>query len=129
MSLLGVARIPTLPLDAIPDLHLHPVTLVAHNAVAPLPPPGAFNWHYLQCVIEVFGTPEYKNFPDIKYFVYPFKTAADISDDEYEDNDEIDPPYPSYRFDRYLAEQGRRQMVLERHEEVVQWSSGIPSGI
>ena len=81
----------------------------------------------------MFGTPQYKNFPDIKYFVYPFKTAADISSDEYEfeDNDdsEIDPPYPSFRFDRYLAEQGRRQMVLERHEELVKWSSGLPSRI
>lgn len=74
---------------------------------------------------KVYGTPQYKNFPDIKYFVYPFKTADDISDDEYEDNDEIDPPYPSYRFDRYLAEQGRRQMVLERNEEIVKWSSGL----
>ena len=81
----------------------------------------------------MFGTPQYKNFPDIKYFVYPFKTVAEISGDEYEfeDNDdsEIDPPYPSFRFDRYLAEQGRRQMVLERREEVVKWSSGVPSGI
>jgi hypothetical protein len=102
------------------------VTLIAHNAVSPLPPPGAFNWHYLQCIIGVFGTQQYKDFPDIKYFVYPFKTADDISDDEYEDNDETDPPYPSYRFDRYLAEQGRRQMALERHEEMIQWSSGIP---
>jgi len=51
-----VPRLPILALDATPNLHLYAVTLVAHNTVAPLPPPGAFNWHYLQCVIEVFGT-------------------------------------------------------------------------
>lgn len=118
-------RLPALSLSDTSDLHLHQLTFVAQNAFALLPPPGVFNWHYLQCVIKVFGTPQYKNFPDIKYFVYPFKTADDISDDEYEDNDEIDPPYPPYRFDRYLAEQGRRQMVLERNEEIVKWSSGL----
>ena len=101
--------------------------LEAHSTVAALPPTGAFNWRYLQCVIGVFGTPEYKNFPNIKYFVYPFKTADEISEEEYEDDEDTDPPYPSYRFDRYLAEQGRRQMALERHEEMVQWASRVPS--
>ncbi|KIM41748.1 hypothetical protein M413DRAFT_27333 [Hebeloma cylindrosporum] len=127
LTLLGLPR-DLAGLENARGLHLHPVTLVAHSQVAHLPPPGVFNWHYLQCVIGVFGTAQYKDFPDIKYFVYPFKTADEISEDEYEDNDETEPPYPSYRFDRYLAEQGRRQMALQRHEEVVRWSSGIPPG-
>ncbi|KIM44258.1 hypothetical protein M413DRAFT_443277 [Hebeloma cylindrosporum] len=130
MTIIGLPRVGILENIPLPDLHLHPLTLIARNPVAPMPPPGIFNWHYMQCVIELFGTPQYKKFPNIKYFIHPFNTAADIADDEYmyEDDDETEPPYPSYRFDRYLAEQGRRQMALERHEEMVQWSSGIPHG-
>jgi hypothetical protein len=92
-----------------------------------LPPEGVFDWHYLQCVVRAFGTPQYQNFPNINFFVHPFKTAHDDddSDDEYTDNDEAELPYPSYRFDRYLEEQGRRQMALERREAVGRWSSGI----
>jgi hypothetical protein len=45
------------------------------------------------------------------------------------DNDDIEPPYPSYHFDRYLEEQGRRQMALDHYKEVLQWTSGIPSSI
>jgi hypothetical protein len=82
-------------------------------------------------VIRAFGTPQYLNFPNITCFAHPFKTADDDdnSDDEYTDNDETEPLNPLYRFDRYLEEQGKRQMALERHEEVVRWSSGISSGV
>lgn len=105
------------------------MTLSVHDVIASLPPKGVFDWNYLQCVISVFGTSQYKNFPNIKFFVHPFKTSSDDSDDEYTDNDEMQPPCPSYRFDQFLAEQGKRQMAIERHEEVAQWSFGIPSDI
>ena len=93
--------------------------------VASLPLKGAFDWHYLQCILNAFGTVQYKNFPNIEFF----KTASDALSDECEDDNKTEPPYPSSRFDQYLAEQGRRQMARKRREKVVQWSSGIPSGI
>jgi len=105
------------------------VTLSVKAGDVPLPPQGVFDWHYIQCVITRFGTRSYKGFLDINFFVYPFKTASDDSDEEYMDNDDIEPPYPSYHFDRYLEEQGRRQMALDRYKEVLQWTSGIPSSI
>ena len=33
------------------------------------------------CIIKRFGTPEYKNLPNIKSLIYPFRTASDSSDD------------------------------------------------
>jgi hypothetical protein len=105
------------------------VTLSVHDGDVPVPSPGVFNWHYLQCVIRAFGTAEYKNFTDIKFFIYPFKTADDESDEIYTDNDDLEPPYPSYPFDRFLAERGRQQMALERADEVMRWSSEVVSGI
>jgi hypothetical protein len=56
-------------------------------------------------------------------------TASDALDDEYEYDNEIEPPYPSSHFDRYLVEQRRRQMARERREEMAEWSSGISSDI
>jgi len=92
-----------------------------------LPPSGVFNWHYLQCVAKQFATSEYKSLHGIYFYVYPFKTASDESDDEFESdsNDEIEPPYPTYNFDRFMVEQGRKQMIEERNQEVAQWSMGI----
>jgi len=77
-----------------------------------VPLPGVFNWYYLQCVIHTFGTPQYKNLPGISSPVHPFKTADNESDEIYTDNDETELPYPSYRLDRFLGEQGKRQTVL-----------------
>ena len=111
-------------------LHLFTVTLSVHGGNSSLPPVGVFNWHYLQCVIQVFGTPAYKSFLNITLYTHPFRTADDNDlDDEYTDDGEAGPLYPSYNFDRYLKEQGRRQMALERHAEVELWAIGIPSDI
>jgi hypothetical protein len=75
---------------------------------------------------------QYKNFGGIAFFVYPFRTDSDSddSDDQYTDIDEIDPdnpPWPSYNFDKFLREQGKKRMARERHEAVVKWSSGVAS--
>ena len=108
--------------DASAGLHLYPVTLSANvDMVTSLPLKGAFDWHYLQCTVNAFGTPQYKNFPNIEFF----KTASNALDDEYEDDNGIDSPYPSSRLDRYLAEQDRRKMARERREAMAQWSSEI----
>jgi hypothetical protein len=107
------------------------VTLSVHAGTEPLPPKGVFGWHYLQCVAKRFATSDYKLFPAIYFYVYPFKTTSDESDDEFEfeDNDEIEPPYPTYRFDRFMAEQGKKQMIHERNQEVALWSAGIVPGV
>jgi hypothetical protein len=49
----------------MPPLHGFQVALSVRAGVHPLPPPGVFNWHYLQCVIKRFGTLQYRNIPDI----------------------------------------------------------------
>jgi len=96
-----------------------------------LPLNGVFNWHYLQCVANQFAASEYKSVHDIYFHVYPFKTENDELSDEFEfdGNDEIEPPYPTYHFDRFMAEQGRRQMIEERNQEVALWSAGIVPGV
>ena len=55
----------------------------------------------------------YKCAPNIYFPVYPFKTANDDSDDEFEfeDNDDAEPPYPTYPFDRFTEEQARRVFI------------------
>ena len=76
----------------IPPLHLYTVTLSVNAGDSSLPPKGVFNWHYLQCVVRAFGIPQYRNFPNITFFVHPFKTAFDDLDDEYTDDGETEPP-------------------------------------
>jgi len=107
------------------------VTLSVHAGSETLPPKGVFDWHYLQCVAKRFATQDYKELPGIYFSVYPFKTSDDDSDEEFEfeDYDGVEPPYPTYRFDRFLAEQGRKQMLHERAEAVAQWTSGITPGV
>jgi len=75
----------------------------------------------LQCVAKRFATSDYKTF-DNNFSVQPFKADDDTDDElEFEDYDGIDPPYRTYHFDRYLAEEGEKQMLLERAEVVALW--------
>ena len=104
------------------------VTLTVHGGSDQLPPKGVFDWHYLQCVVSRFGTDQYKNIPNIYYFVHPFKTADDDSEEEFEDDDD-EPPYPTYRFDRFMAEQWEKHREQEHRGEIAQWSSGVVSGV
>lgn len=113
----------------IPLLHGFSVTLFIHAGNQPLPPPGVFNWHYLQCVIHRFGTEEYKTLHNIYYFVYPFRTASDMDDESPGDFDDMNPPYPTYHFDQILRQQSEHIQAVEHHQEVLQWISGIPAGI
>ena len=83
----------------LPLMHGYPATLSVHAGDQPLPPPDIFNWHYLQCAVLHFGTPQYKNFFNINFCVHSFRTASDEADDESVDSfDETNPPYPSYHF-------------------------------
>lgn len=115
----------------VPRLHLYPVTLSIRNGSTALPPPGVFDWHYLECVIGTFATQDYKNFLDIEYDVHPFKTSDDSdSGDEldyecFDNHPEVEPPYPSFHFDQYVAARWERRRALERNQEVARWASGI----
>ncbi|KAH8994087.1 hypothetical protein EDB92DRAFT_1795832 [Lactarius akahatsu] len=105
----------------IPLLHGFSVTLSVHTGAHPLPPPGVFNWHYLQCVVNRFGM--YSGFPDICFFIYRFRTSSDSSD---VGDFDADPPYPSYPIESALAHQMESHQAMEREKEILQWASGVP---
>ena len=122
---MGVPR--TLEGDGTATLHEHKIVLAKHGGPCKLPPPGVFNWHYLQCVLKRFGTNDYKNFPNVRYYELPFKTIDD-SDEEYDSDDEIDPPpYPSYGFDRYMSQQAEHLRLVKRSSFVAAWRGEIAS--
>jgi hypothetical protein len=81
----------------------------------------------LQCVAKQFATSEYKSVRDIHFYVYPCKIVSDEShyELEFHGNDDTEPPYPTYFFDQFMAEQGEKQMIDERNQEVALWSTGI----
>jgi hypothetical protein len=58
-------------------------------------------------------------------------TSDNDTDDgfELEDYDGIEPPYPTYQWDRFMAEEGRKQMLREHAEVVVLWVARITLGI
>jgi len=113
------------------QLHGRKVALSVHAGDHRLPPPGVFNWHYLQCVIKRFGAPQYRNYPDIRFFVFPFRTASDGSDDESgsDGDNDTNPPYPSYCFDRYLEKVSEGRRAQECRTEILQWVSGVPQDV
>ena len=88
--LLGSPPVPTSP--ELPELHGYQVMLSVHAGNHCLPPPGVFNWHYLQCIIKQFGTPEYKSLPN-RFFIYPFRMASDNLDDEDSNGFDNNPPH------------------------------------
>jgi hypothetical protein len=110
---------------------MYSVTLSVHGGDNPLPLKGVFDWHYLQCVMLKFGTHQYKVLPNIAFFIHPFRTADDESDVEFDSgddvNDDLDPPYPSYRFDRLMGKLWEKHQEQERFKEVAQWASEVTS--
>ena len=108
---------------------MYSVTLSVHEREYSLPPKGVFDWHYLQCVLLKFSTHQYKCLPNINFFVYPFRTTDDESDDEFEDDINDEPPYPSYRFDRLMAQQWEKHREQEHFKEVAQWASEVTSEV
>ncbi|KAH8992772.1 hypothetical protein EDB86DRAFT_1414996 [Lactarius hatsudake] len=83
-------------------LHGYSATLQVPAGEHHLPPPGVFNWHYIQCVIK--------------------KTVLDTSESESGDSS-TKPPYPS----NPLARRMESHWALERKEAVLEWASGVPS--
>jgi hypothetical protein len=121
MSYTGVDE-PTLPL-----LHGRQIALATRDTSLDLPPVGAFNWHYIQCVLKKFATPDYKSIKHIRYFVLPFRTRDDDeSDRDFDDERNIaDPPYPSYHFELAQWRAFQRLEAVERNHAIEEWKSGV----
>ena len=71
--------------------HGVPITLSDNGSIVPLPPVGVFKWHYVQCVLKKFATPEFREFGNIWYFVRPGDDSDDDDDDDDDDRDFDDP--------------------------------------
>ncbi|PPQ98318.1 hypothetical protein CVT26_013637 [Gymnopilus dilepis] len=110
-------------------IHGYHLSLSSQDAKLLLPPPGLFNWQYLQCVVKRFGTTEYKTFPDIRHYVYPFRTYDDDTDCDFasEVSSILEPPYPAYNFDRTLTKLAERLQTETRAKEIVSWSADVAS--
>lgn len=63
-----------------------------------------------------------------EFLFFFFTTASDWSDDEFEDNNESEPPYPGHHFDKYMAKQGKKQRI-HKHNQEMAWSAGIAPGV
>ena len=111
----------------LPLLHGHQITLITHDTSLDLPPVGAFNWHYIQCVFKKFATPDYIEIPQIHYFVLPFRTRDDDeSDRDFDDERNIkDPSYPSYLFDLAQSRAFQCLEAVERNHAIEEWYSGV----
>jgi hypothetical protein len=106
--------------------HGTPITLSDNGFSVPLPPVGVFNWHYVQCVLKKFATPEFHDIENITYFVRP---GDDDDDDDDDDSDRdfddprniADPPYPGYLFDLGQLRQLQRLEKAERQQAILAW--------
>ena len=112
-------------MNLMPRLHAFEISLSVRAGDDLLPPRGIFDWHYLQCVAKRFATQDYRGIPNIYFYENPFKTADDESADEFCDDGEGEPPYPTYRFDRYLREQGRIKGLKERSSDIAHWATEV----
>jgi hypothetical protein len=123
---LGLGGLPSFVNESRRLLHDHSFTLDGgqHN----LPLPDVFDWHYMQCVIKRFGTPDYHALPNIEFYELPFKTEDDDDDQIYEHDDEGTPPYPSYHFDHFISQTAERLALAERRDAVEQWRADANLG-
>ena len=82
-----------------------------------MPLKGAFDWHYVQCILKKFGTAEYRAIVNIRFLADPFETDSDYSDDECGDRDDTDatwPSSPSYHDDQFRVGKEHETVVVER---------------
>ena len=112
-------------------LHGHQIALSSHDPLLALPPVGVFNWHYIQCVLKKFTTPEYREISNITHFAFPFRTFDDDDDDdesdiEFDDPRNIEnPPYPSYFWDLAAYRAGQCLNEEESRRRVAAWRSDV----
>ena len=106
------------------NVHRHLIT------IGPDPPPGVFDWHYVQCVLQQFATEEYRSMDNIAYFALPFRTRDDDDDGgpEFDDPQNIqDPPYPSYPIDLARIRRGQQSEEEERRQGIEGWRLDLPA--
>jgi hypothetical protein len=84
------------------------------------PPAGLFAWHYAQCVLQRFGSPDLSQIPGVQFHEKPSRYR-----DDYDSDDDWDPattsqelPYPSYGLERFVA-----MNALKR--EIGAWSANV----
>ncbi|KAF9078370.1 hypothetical protein BDP27DRAFT_1396707, partial [Rhodocollybia butyracea] len=97
-------KIPGYPM---PPLHGFVVTPPDHTS----PPPGLLFWHYLQCVIRIFGHPMLKNSPNTVHLERPRPMEDDLEDEE-------DGFWPSAIGSMYKEHPEEK---LQKHEATAQW--------
>ena len=112
---------PHIPSVTGPAVHGRQIALTSHDPAVPLPPVGAFNWHYIQCVLKKFASQDYLDLQNIYAFILPFRTDEDENFDD-ERNIE-DPPYPSYYWDLAQLRRSERLEAKERDDTIMNWRS------
>ena len=78
------------------------------------------------CTSQII-TDQYKQLPNITFFIHTFKTSDDESDDDFEDDINDEPPYLSYRFDRMMELRREKHLEQEKLKEVAQWAFKVRS--
>ena len=101
--------------ESYPTLHGHqikpPQPQHPHN-----PPPGLFQWHYLQCVIKKFAHTNYTELQNIAYYELPLQV---------EDNDDCDVWWPSAALDHGRAQQMEDKKSEEHKRDIVKWANAV----
>ena len=72
LSYLGIVE------PMLPPLHGRQITLTTHDTSLDPPPVAIFNWHYIQCVLKKFATPDYMDIKNIYHSFHPFLTRDDV---------------------------------------------------
>lgn len=85
----------------------------------PVPPKGVFDWHYMQCVYQRFGSSESSD--EGRCFL-----VAELLDEESSDEDE-DPSYPSAGFDALMRSWAQASEDKAKAAQVMSWRNGISS--
>ncbi|KAF7983226.1 hypothetical protein HWV62_23516 [Athelia sp. TMB] len=97
------------------------------QADIPRPPPAAFRWHYLQCVLRRFATPEYIAIANIHHHEMALRMEGDSDDeDEVDSNDDL---WPSAVIDYGAYEAERERGYRETTESVGRWVESIPGAV
>jgi hypothetical protein len=92
----------------------------SHVGEPAFPPSGLLLWHYVQCVLRVFATEEFRSLPDVDFTEVPTRYHADDDDDDEEEENPL-ATYPSERFELFVASQ-------QLKSEVLHWQAGTTDG-
>nr|GAT50770.1 predicted protein [Mycena chlorophos] len=79
-------------------------------------PPGMLQWHYLQCVLKMFGTESYRDLVTMVFPPHPMRIWADSESSD----DELDEDWPSAPLD--LARMAQQEEQVKR--EQIDWWIG-----